>query len=185
MSSNINPFVVNQSNHFNYIPETGLHFTCLTSTIFNSSSFNPLFWPFELPFMWELKHLVTRCLISFQDVHRREFHDWPIEPPQPRDVTPAPPEQSAPWHPVLEPEPSPKSSWTVINVLGTVAAVVVADEPRGPPCIVPASWMIAGAPGAELSTDLNPPPATPGPLPYSKMVVIVLWFGIGLNSNHF
>ena len=50
---------------------------------------------------------------------------------------------------------------------------MVADVPRGPPCIAPASWMIAGAPGAELSTDLNPPPAAPGPLPYSKRGVIV------------
>ena len=57
---------------------------------------------------------------------------------------------------------------------------MVADEPRGPPCIDPASWIIAGAPGAELSTDLNPPPAAPGPLPYSKMVVIV--FDLELDS---
>ena len=142
-------------------------FTCLTSTMFSSSSFVPLPWPLGFPLMWEVRHFDTRCRMSFHEVQRKEFHDWPIDPPQPKEVTPAPPEQSAPWHPVLDPVPSPKSSCTVIKVLGTVAAVVVVEDPRWPPCIAPASWIKAGAPGAVLSTDRKPPPPFPRVLLYS------------------
>ena len=130
--------------------------------MFSSSSLVPLPWLLELPFqLWEPKHFVTRWRKSFHEVKRNEFQDWPIDPPQPKDVTPEPPEQSAPWQPVLEPEPSPKSSWTVISVLGTVAAVVVEEEPLRPwPWDVFIIWMIAGAPGAVLSTERKPPPLT-------------------------